>query len=695
MFYSHDILSNSQYGVATIWLAATVSKGTAAGKGAFRRLTRKAVQDVNVPKACETIIDPGAPLALRLQGSLLYGVSRVFAQQCGYVLSDAEKTQSDMMTFFRVLQMSETDPQAGKSKRHLIMLEDDPAFDLSSALPILELLRGDKELFGIPSQGSVNKFSQMTPRGGSSQSLSSTSNQALLPFDLPSSSNCGIYRLPSDFGHHSSPLAKHNRESDIMPEFQPFADDELDPINGIGLDFDADGNLVGIIEEEPELPPLPGASADQVQHFHGGMDALGEAEEQLVLAGGDESVLIMGEEALPDADAFPVQPASKQASDSYAKASETTETTESEQASAKNCRGHRRKAQLMLDQTDHVSRAEFRSWSENYVKNMDASRKRPKATTQAQAKKNALAFLYGNRIAGIGIANGVSGGPHPLAEEFAGKGLRARLLGLDPDEVDFGVAAKRGRRRKSPEAFEDEQAEEEGRRNVRQRVDEDAELGRGDGQGDGELLVFGDESAPEIGMDAADPLDDRHSSSMMPWSRPASVVRGQGRAQKAAASPSPLHGRGSVIGSIERHSDPADTPRGAAGFGSQDSSIDFGGAIGALDFGRGNDTQASGAGLDIASQEFLGYATEQAGEKGVTRDSDKKDRRWIDFDELANPETHSKSVAAQAFLHVLSLASKSSIAVEQDGAEKKVPFGTIRIGIVLARERATSVDELA
>ncbi|PNY27195.1 Meiotic recombination protein rec8 [Tolypocladium capitatum] len=695
MFYSHDILSNSQYGVATIWLAATVSKGTAAGNGAFRRLTRKAVQEVNVPKACETIIDPGAPLALRLQGSLLYGVSRVFAQQCGYMLSDAEKTQSDMMTFFRVLQTSETDPRAGKTKRHLIMLQDDPAFDLSSALPILELLRGDKELFGVPSQGSVNKFSQMTPRGGSSQGLSSTRNQALLPFDFPSPSHCGgIYRLPSEFGHHSSPLANRNRESDIMPEFQPFGDDELDPINGIGLDFDADGNLVGIIEEELELPPLSGASAYQVQHVHGGMDALGEAEEHLVLGGGDEPALIMGEEALPDADAFPVQPTDRRASDSYAKASETTETTETEQASAKNRRGHRRKARLMLDQTDHVSRAEFRSWNDNYVENMDASRKRVKKTTPAQAKKNALAFIYGNRIAGIGIANGVLGVAHPLAEEFAGKGLEARLHELVPDEIDFGVAETRGRRRKSPEAFGDEQAEEE-YRNVRQRADGDAELGRGDDQGDCEPLVFGDESAPEIGMNAAAPLDDRHSSSMMPWSQPASVVRRQGSAQKPAPSPSPLHRRGSVIGSIERHSDPGEAPLGAAGFGSQDSSVDFGGAIGVLDFGRGNDTQASSAGLDIDSQEFLGFVAEQAGEKGVTRDRDKEDRRWVEFDELANPEVHSKAVAAQAFLYVLSFASKSSIVVEQDGADHKVPFGTIRIGIIVSRGRAASVDELA
>lgn len=87
------------------------------GKGQQNRVTKKAIQDVDVPRACEKILDPGAPLALRLQGSLLYGISRVFSQQCGYVLSDAEKTQSDMMTFFRLMQTSELDPQAGKTKQ--------------------------------------------------------------------------------------------------------------------------------------------------------------------------------------------------------------------------------------------------------------------------------------------------------------------------------------------------------------------------------------------------------------------------------------------------------------------------------------------------------------------------------------------------------------------------------------------------
>ena len=86
------------------------------GRTSNKKVTRRAIQDVNVPKACETILDPGAPLALRLQGNLLYGVSRVFAHQCTYVLSDAEKTQADMRTFFRSMQQNATDPKAGVAK---------------------------------------------------------------------------------------------------------------------------------------------------------------------------------------------------------------------------------------------------------------------------------------------------------------------------------------------------------------------------------------------------------------------------------------------------------------------------------------------------------------------------------------------------------------------------------------------------
>ena len=44
---------------------------TLGSKSSSKKINRKAIQDVDVPKACRTIIDPVAPMALRLQGNLL------------------------------------------------------------------------------------------------------------------------------------------------------------------------------------------------------------------------------------------------------------------------------------------------------------------------------------------------------------------------------------------------------------------------------------------------------------------------------------------------------------------------------------------------------------------------------------------------------------------------------------------------
>jgi meiotic recombination protein REC8 len=37
----------------------------------LKRINRKQILDVDVAKACHTIVNPVAPMALRLQGSLL------------------------------------------------------------------------------------------------------------------------------------------------------------------------------------------------------------------------------------------------------------------------------------------------------------------------------------------------------------------------------------------------------------------------------------------------------------------------------------------------------------------------------------------------------------------------------------------------------------------------------------------------
>ncbi|KAF7559614.1 hypothetical protein G7046_g4546 [Stylonectria norvegica] len=693
MFYSNEILNNSQYGVSTIWLVATGTNQ--------KRINRKAIQDVNVPKACETIIDPGAPLALRLQGNLLYGVSRVFAQQCTYVLSDASKTQSDMMTFFRIMKQSDVDPQAGKAKRHQITLQDDPNFDpLSIIIPNFDLFElFDKDLhFLPPSQDSTQRMSQMTPLGGPSQASSSSGqNPSLFGFNLPASSrSAGSYRLPSDLGHDGSPLANEFKPLDLMAEFNPFGEEDIGDFDGIGLNFDADGNLI-LNEPEPELPPHPGSEARDAQLLGQDINMTGVDGAQVLDPVGGGNEVVFSEDALPDAEAFPKRAGVKRRLDTSS--TQTSETLESETATAHAQRGRPRKVHSMLDQKLNIPRPEFNSWVPNYLDNMDAARKKPRTTNQAQARKNALEFIYGCGIADVGLAIKTMGVAHPLAVDFSGATLMTRLQGRHPEEEDDKEeAAQRGRRRSSSEAFEDEKEEQ---RRVRQKADEPSELARGFGD-DLEQLMLADETAPEIGMEAVPGMEDHHSSSMMPWSRPPSVVpgssiRGHGSAQKGMPAPSPLLGRGSVVRSIERHSDLPGLPQDSDDFAqlySQDSSLDLGGPVGGFDLAAGNDTQASNAGLDIASQEFLGYATALARDKGHARLHGGKPRRWINFEELADPATHDKGVAAQAFLHVLSLATKNAVAVEQEGIEKQQPFGAIRIGLKVTQHDDME-DELA
>lgn len=88
---------------------------TLGAKSNLKKITRRAILDVDLQKACKTITEPEVPLALRLQGSLLFGVSRVFQQQCGYVLTDTTSLRDNMRSRAVVHEM-ELDPDVGKTK---------------------------------------------------------------------------------------------------------------------------------------------------------------------------------------------------------------------------------------------------------------------------------------------------------------------------------------------------------------------------------------------------------------------------------------------------------------------------------------------------------------------------------------------------------------------------------------------------
>lgn len=80
-------------------------------------IRRKAVLDVDIERACGTIIEPpGAPIALRLQGTLLYGTTRIYQEKCRYVLTDSERIQRAMLKLCSTFLDSKIDKNAGRAK---------------------------------------------------------------------------------------------------------------------------------------------------------------------------------------------------------------------------------------------------------------------------------------------------------------------------------------------------------------------------------------------------------------------------------------------------------------------------------------------------------------------------------------------------------------------------------------------------
>lgn len=104
---------------------------TLGAKSNTKKVTKKAILDVNVKKACETIIEPEAPMALRLQSNLLYvfppllktrltrdsyGVSKVYNQQWEYLLLDVQSAQTSIRTLFKSARNNQLDLSAGKAQ---------------------------------------------------------------------------------------------------------------------------------------------------------------------------------------------------------------------------------------------------------------------------------------------------------------------------------------------------------------------------------------------------------------------------------------------------------------------------------------------------------------------------------------------------------------------------------------------------
>ncbi|KAI0805124.1 Rec8 like protein-domain-containing protein [Xylaria sp. FL0064] len=633
-----------------------------------RRVTRKAIQEVDVQRACGKILEPGAPIALRLQGNLLYGVSRVHNQQCTYLVADAKKIQDQMKFFFQEFPNNQLDLEAGKARPEDNLIEYDPAFDLNMPLPQFDL----DTL--VPSQIDTQKTSsQMSPPSSQLSGSRSPGQGFAIQLDLDHSSSSGFHGSPFGLQDPSS-AQKLDSERPIFTQ----EDDVFGTQGDWGIEIDENGNIVESAEpiiagDEPQLPPLPHIQGEDNVPVN---DV--QLDERPIL---DDQDIIMQEEPLPEVEPFPER-------QRHAPGQDDINSHQQQLA--------RRKRKLQVDEDTQLPRRILRHWQSHYLENCGAY---PTSSVSAtQAKRNAMLLTFGLGIGNIGQSVGVPGLIHPLAVEFSGDVLFTTITGIE-------VEKPRGRRRTASEAIDDNKQEGDRRVKPRLRDGEDGQEQARVAQQDDFINLddpFAEGVPTEVGRQADHPMSDHPSSTHLPWNRgssaiPGSSARAPNLAQQGRDLSSPLGKRGDAQ-DIVRFSD--DAPMG--GFGSE---LDFGGGFGSQDSfdgmqvsdidhedhgPRGELTAAEiqaqndhlFAQLDREGQNFVNFirdAIDENGERRHDEDFD-VDRKWLAFDDLFVPHATPRSTAAQAFYHTLCLVTKRRMHVEQHDANQ-TPFGAIWIGM--------------
>ncbi|KAL2198525.1 hypothetical protein P885DRAFT_67700 [Corynascus similis CBS 632.67] len=671
MFYSHEILTSQAYGVATVWY-------------------------------------------------------EIYSQQCQYVLTDAERVQAHMRAFYHALGGNDNalDPQAGRSKRKELILQDDPEFDLNPNLPAFHF--DDDGNFVIPqtSQASRKTSSQLSPLQVDG-TFTGSNRSVLSGFDL-SQSPFGAGITVEPFGAGAMTLGKD--DDNIMPIENE--ERELQALDDWGIEIDAEGNIMPAAEES-QLPRLSQLEQQEdVEAIH---------QDEFIRFDDQGDVIMSGNGSIFHSD--PPLPVRQERQNEHAQEQQGLQAQEEQgvaivdevssgQAPVRVQRKRRRPVYAPDDQTK-ITRQELKAWSTNYLSTAEQARQPRLSVTPAEARKNAFNLVFGRGIAGVGFVTGVPGLTHPLASCFAGEGLQARLLSIVIDQPDGeDIEVPRGRRRSALEALGPEPNDAE--RRVRRRLNDNEEQDSQYAQpqlprhGDDALLLPGDDELPpvEIGRRAGSVLPDIPSD--VPWNRPSSQipsssVKGAGAGSRPGSrqvSASPLQGRGSLVlpisgPEIERFSDKYDGTTATQqqlldsdGFGPRNS-----GPAGSSTGGDGShhpislyDSMAGGyqsgasqqirAALDREGRNFLGYVEAAARNKGSPDDNNSGGgssgkKRWVEFEALFETEDRKRAVVAQAFYHILSLATKNVIDVKQDCQGGHIPFGTIRLGVKVAPSENT------
>ncbi|OAX80781.1 hypothetical protein ACJ72_04876 [Emergomyces africanus] len=693
---------------------------TLGAKSTTKKVNRKAILDVDVPKACETIIHPEAPMALRLQGNLLYGVSRVYHQQCGYALMDAQTMRDRMRTMVKEIRSTGLDPSAGKARPEQLILPDDPSFIPDIMLPGLNV---DLSALDISSDtGSPRKSSLLSSFLAPSSKCSHFSD-GQLHLNISSSDIGGLGAGASGFPSDIGSSARKDTQFELPAAFAEETGVLLQP----DFEFDGDGNIIEL-------------QFDDQMVIHDDVEMREDAGNGSFASG----VLISAPNSGADPNYEPILEVSSEAPETHQRLRKKAIRT------------------LGFDDPPELRNSDLAQWNSEYAQNMAfAAKFKQNNRLISVAKKNAAFWVMGEKVCSVDIGLGNSRFEHPL-DMFSGKQMLATLTG---NKI-------RTTRRKRSRGIGEDSDLEEAARNVRMRGDPEHEIGRenviehDDGYG-----VGLDPHDIEVGRRAPPPMYD-DGSSQMPWNitasirgsqpgssihsrqflqsvggyssigGPHSVTSGGGPDFSIMAGPSgafrnrmgrmtsasPLAGRGMIgpgmrditstddeefdmagnIGSdIDLDSSVAGRGDHAGRRNHHQDSFEIYGPAAAVDTQTAAESQWLAATLDQESANFLDFVKSKVGEwreesamaaaatdgGGNYDDEDEDDDDilpaatvGISFSSLLPPVVNSRIVATQALLHTLTLATKGALHVRQKKgiryADGQEGFGDIFMWLV-------------
>ncbi|KAH7561926.1 hypothetical protein BM1_03030 [Bipolaris maydis] len=648
MFYSHEILTSRKYGVATVWLVATLG-----AKSSLKRINRKQILGVDVSKACQTIIDPVAPLALRLQGNLLYGLSRVYLQQCGYILSDAQDAQIALRMALRTVQSTELDPTAGKANPEQLILQDDPSFLPNFAPPPPELLADLDSNFNLDITHSGESQS-LTPFGSQRHSSSPHVGSAgglVLPTSSPVTP--GGFRLDGDYGTGSI-----DQPSAMLGAGETFEIEDPD------FEFGDDGEIIqlppGTVSLRTPATPSRASRSEDALHSDKVRKELDPEHRVLDQLPDDEMhvALPSEEDGLPEGGVY---------SSGAQQSQNSSEVVESSGTFTAPMRRHRVPRAIPADTATELRNKDLIDWGTNYLKNMKTvAQQKIHNRVLTQAKKNAEHYVWGSGLGGIGQRIPGYEGYNPF-DMFMGDKLFEAITGM----------SRKGTGHKHDRDSGIDDATQEQARHVRQKIGE-PEAARGADDEGFSMPLGDDEAAVELPREAPSALDDQHVFSAMPWNMSASarsssaIPRSRrigmtgsadhGRHGSRLVSASPLYGRGQSI-PFDLNNLTSDADYAGDEFGPPALSSDFP-EVAALPNANSQLPKI----LSIEGENFIAYIREKMREKrgraqvetGVANDAEE-----ITFEELLPPAENAKMVACHGLMMVLTLGTRGMLTIQQ------------------------------